>query len=175
MEESLKAPTEAMLDEAEVDEPTEAEAEELAPCSADDLPEDTEQVPPPSVEDLQKEVDTLRAELSKKEDMERRRVQEEREFRLLYPEVDMTVLPDSVWENVQKGVPLAAAYALFERIRFCTEQKAASANQANRQRAAGAIESTESDYFSPAEVRRMSASEVRANYSKIMRSMQKWH
>lgn len=33
----------------------------------------------------------------------------------------------------------------------------------------------EGDYFTPAEVRAMSAAEVKANYSKIITSMSRWH
>ena len=74
-----------------------------------------------------------------------------------------------------QGIPIAAAYALFERRRFTTEQKALEYNHANARRSSGSLEPTAPDYYSPAEVRAMSQSEVRANYDKIMRSMQKWH
>ncbi len=54
-------------------------------------------------------------------------------------------------------------------------KKASDSNADNRARSAGAVKSTETIEFSPAEVRAMSPTEVRANLSKIMRSMQKWH
>lgn len=97
------------------------------------------------------------------------------EFSALYPQVAIQSLPDSVWADVGRGIPISAAYALAERKRFCAEALAAKSNQSNKERSSGALSGTESDYFSPSEVRSMSPSEVRSNYKKIMYSMQKWH
>lgn len=107
--------------------------------------------------------------------MAERFAREGEEFRALYPETDLQNIPDSVWNDVRRGIPLAAAYALAERRHYCTELKANEYNLTNRMRSSGSLEPTEPEYFSPAEVRAMSQSEVRANYQKIMRSMQKWN
>ena len=96
------------------------------------------------------------------------------EFRTLYPDVSLKTLPDSVWEDVKKGIPLSAAYALAEKRRIYTEAIAAQSNAENQKRSTGAVLATENEYFSPSEVRAMSPDEVHANYHKIMRSMQSW-
>ncbi|MBR7099387.1 MAG: hypothetical protein IKC59_08230, partial [Clostridia bacterium] len=96
------------------------------------------------------------------------------EFRELYPGQSPDELPDEVWESVERGVPLAAAFALSERRRQRSEELARQANLENRRRSAGAIERARSGYLSPDEVRSMSRDEVRANYQSILLSMQKW-
>ncbi|MBQ8431388.1 MAG: hypothetical protein IJX28_00740 [Clostridia bacterium] len=116
----------------------------------------------------------MQKELDQRDALLRRMGQECEEFGVLYPEVSFATLPDSVWEDVRHGIPLAAAYALAERRRSHTAQSALQSNQQNATRSAGALEGTQADYFSPAEVRAMNQSEVRANYHKIMQSMQKW-
>ena len=120
------------------------------------------------------EIERLKSELARRDAQTDRFIRERAEFLELYPDADFKDLPDSVWKDVGRGVPLAAAFALFERKRFCTEQKAFAYNTLNSQRSAGGLEATPSDYYSPNEVRAMTPSEVRANYDKIMRSMQKW-
>ena len=126
-------------------------------------------------QELMNEIERLKAELAQKDAMAERLAREGEEFHALYPDANMQDLPDSVWQDVGRGIPIAAAYALFERRRYTTEQKALEYNHANARRSSGSLEPTAPDYYSPAEVRAMSQSEVRANYDKIMRSMQKWH
>ena len=96
------------------------------------------------------------------------------EFNTLYPHTPLSSLQDSVWEDVQRGIPIAAAYALEQRRREHTARSAAISNMQNASRSAGALNPTKSDYYSPDEVRAMSQSEIRANYQKIIQSMQKW-
>ena len=97
------------------------------------------------------------------------------EFCELYPDLSTEDLPDDVWESVRQGVPLSAAYALFEQRRRRTLEKAQLRNLENKQRSSGSVEGGSADYFSADEVRAMSQTEVRANYQKILLSMQKWH
>lgn len=97
------------------------------------------------------------------------------EFCELYPDVAISSLPREVWQNVGNGTSLAAAFALAEHRYALSLKKASDSNSHNRARSAGAVNSAENVEFSPAEVRAMTSSEVRANLSKIMRSMQKWH
>lgn len=127
------------------------------------------------LEQLRSELTRLQKELAEKEAFWARVGEECDEFRTLYPDTSLKALPDSVWEDVKKGIPLSAAYALAEKRRLYTEAMAAKSNTENQKRSAGAILGTESEYFSPGEVRAMSADEVHANYHKIMRSMQSWH
>ena len=127
------------------------------------------------LEQLRGELNTLRRELAKKDAYWERLGAECEEFHDLYPEVALSTLPDSVWKDVKRGIPLAAAYALAERKRALTEAFAHEQLLKNRDRSAGEVKSMENDYFSPAEVRAMSGEEVHKNYAKIMKSMQKWH
>ena len=133
-----------------------------------------EATPEEQLRQLRDELTRLRQTVAQQDAILFRMGEECLEFHTLYPETPLSALPDDVWKDVKQGVPLAAAYALAERRRAFTESLAATANQKNRQRSSGALESTEADYFSPNEVRAMTQQEVRANYQKIMRSMQKW-
>jgi len=160
------------------------ETEPCRPCVEDPaVPADPPQDPDPDSEsaetvdplDLKAEVERLRGELAARDDFLRRMGAECAEFQALYPSTPVSTLPDSVWEDVKKGIPMAAAYALAERKRALTAEKADTQNRAVSRLSAGAVEGTVPEYFSPSEVRAMSPSEVRANYKKIMRSMEKWH
>ena len=133
-----------------------------------------EATPEEQLRQLRDELTRLRQAIAKQDALLSRMGEECSEFQTLYPETPLSALPDDVWRDVKQGIPLAAAYALAERRRAFTELIAATANQKNRQRSSGSLESTEADYFSPNEVRSMTREEVRTNYQKIMRSMQKW-
>ena len=117
----------------------------------------------------------LRAELSQKDRLWERLGAECEEFGTLYPDTPLSTLPDPVWKDVARGIPLAAAYALAEKRRLYTEALAQKSNRENQARSSGALNTADADYFTPGEVRAMSADEVRTNYQKIMLSMQKWH
>ena len=97
------------------------------------------------------------------------------EFAELYPKVPLCDLPDTVWADVGRGIPVSAAYALYERRAAYTEKIAAQTNEQNRARSAGALAGGRNGFLSPAEVRAMSPAEVRKNYQTIMQSMQKWN
>jgi hypothetical protein len=98
------------------------------------------------------------------------------EFKALFPDASVSELPDSVRISVKNGVPLAAAYALYERRKAMSASAASKVNEKNSELSfavkSGKISET---YFSPNEVRQMSASEVKANYSKIIDSMSHWN
>ncbi len=128
-----------------------------------------------TLEQLRSELTALRASLAAKEALLERIGIECEEFRSLYPETPLTALSDRVWEDVGRGLPIAAAYALAERRRALTEARAKASNHENSLRSAGAVESAENNYFSPDEVRKMTPEEVRTHYQTIMRSMQSWH
>ena len=127
---------------------------------------------------LQSELKQLRDEVTAAKQMRedlRRMTNELREFQALYPEVPLSSIPDEILDGMYAGIPPAAGYALYLK-REREKQKAADRiNNANRQRSSGSLTCADADYFSPAEVRAMSQSEVRKNYQKIMQSMQKWH
>lgn len=120
---------------------------------------------------LRQELDESHAKLARMEHIEHQYA----EFCELYPDVPISSLSQDVWQSVGDGASLAAAFALAEHRRMLSLKKVADSNANNRARSAGAIGNAESVEFSPAEVRAMTSQEVRANLSKIMRSMQKWH
>ncbi|MBQ7336007.1 MAG: hypothetical protein IJW92_06005 [Clostridia bacterium] len=125
--------------------------------------------------DLRTEIARLQEKLAGQSAVLSRIESEYEEFYKLYPEIPVATLPASIWEEVQtRGTSLAAAYALAERRRVCAQEMAMQRNEENRNRSAGALKAQEAEEFSPDEVRAMSATEVRANLPKIMRSMQKW-
>lgn len=164
--------------------PAEGEGEgvEAPAISADSLPDPDPALAEPAqspqedgLEQLRGELNRLRWELATRDEMLTRIGEECEEFQRLYPEKTLSELPDGVWEDVRRGVPIAAAFALSERRRHLAEQRALASNLANGKRSSGSVGGIQNDYFSPAEVRAMSQTEVRENYQKIMRSMQKWH
>lgn len=120
---------------------------------------------------LRQALDESHARLAQMEHIERQYT----EFCTLYPNTPIDTLPEEVWQGVANGNSLAAAFALAEHRRALSQKKASDSNAFNRSRSAGAVKSAENLEFSPAEVRAMTSEEVRANLSKIMHSMQKWH
>ena len=126
------------------------------------------------LERLRSELTQLKSELSKR-DMRLEQISKEfEEFNTLYPNTSLSSLQDSVWNDVRRGIPIAAAYALAQRREEHIAKTAMISNLQNATLSSGALQPVHSDYFSPAEVRAMSQSEVRANYQKIIQSMQKW-
>lgn len=124
--------------------------------------------------ELRAELKQLRLAFTAQEARRARMESEYEEFRTLFPDASLTALPDAVWQDVAAGSSLAAAFALFERRRAHTLALAVESNARNQQRSAGALHGTDSGDLTPAEVRAMTPLEVRTNYEKIMRSMQKW-
>lgn len=128
-----------------------------------------------SMENLSSEILRLKAELEEAKNLNERISEELGEFHSLFPETDIAALPESVWEQVKSGVPLVASYALYEKKREAERRHAERINSQNAARSSGAAgKDTPSEYFSPDEVRAMSAAEVRHNYQKILNSMKKW-
>ena len=157
------APSEAAVAEVEGDIPTDVEMPEEAP-SADDIGA------------LKEELETLKFQLEQSRAMYDKFHAECLEFSSLYPDVPLSSIPDKIWESTRAGIPLAAAYALSEKKESVAKAKAININSKNNERSSGALNSSGSEeYFSPAEVKAMSAAEVRANYAKIITSMSKWH
>ena len=141
-----------------------------------DLPTaDEETIEPVSeVEVLRARVAELEATLSEREQLAERMTRECEEFEAYFPEISLRSLPESVWTQVHAGVPLAAAYALYER--GLQNQKKKAEEQAARAKncSVGLPAAGEEHYFSPAQVRAMSRREVRENYDRIFESMRHW-
>ena len=98
-------------------------------------------------------------------------------FRSLFPDVKGDEIPQEVWDCVEKGESLSAAYALFAVKQYREEERVSRINEENGKKAPPPIEggTAEGDYFSPEAVKNMSRSEIRKNYDKILSSMEKWN
>ena len=132
---------------------------------------DDPETPAGELEKLRQELTDLKTELQNLH-----RTQEEcAEFAELFPDTPIDKLPDAVWEDVGRGIPVSAAYALFERRSARAKQIAEEVNLQNRFRSPGALGSARSGFLTLSEVRSMSPAEVRKNYQRILQSMQKWN
>ena len=161
MNETMENITEELLEEI-----TEEVTEEV---NVEEAPEEDTQV-------LKDEIEALKLQLEESRSMFDRFHGECMEFSSLYPNVPLSTIPDSIWASVRAGVPLAAAYALAEKKERLAREKAMDVNSKYNERSSGALNASKTeDFFTPAEVRAMSAAEVRANYAKIITSMSKWH
>lgn len=129
------------------------------------------------------ELDTLRAEvaelrelLARKEREQADALREIEDFHRLFPHVPVQQIPDSVWTSRGRGIPLNAAYALYEQETRAARQWAEQINQKNASLSAGrAGVNAASEYFSPDEVRAMTPKQVRQHYKTIRESMKKWN
>ncbi|MBO7249740.1 MAG: hypothetical protein J6V42_00510 [Clostridia bacterium] len=127
-------------------------------------------------EALKAEIESLKAELDIRSKVRERYVAEFREFSEIFGKDTLDNVPESVWERVEAGVPLAAAYALYEKKNALLLEKAEAVNKKNAAMTTGEINNaTVSGFFSPSEVKAMSAKEVRKNYDLIIESMKKWN
>lgn len=96
------------------------------------------------------------------------------EFRALYPDVRREQLPDEVWEATRGGLPLEAAYALYERRQALLRKDAERVNRRNADGGWGRADAATEGFLSPDEVRAMSPTEVRKHYARIVESMKHW-
>ena len=124
--------------------------------------------------DLNAELDALRHRLEVAERTAREISAGWREFTELYPDADISSLPDSFNADIERGIPPAAAYALELRRREVRRAKIEAADRRAREMSSGRINSTDDALYSPDEVRAMPPSEVRKNMEKIRRSMKSW-
>ena len=131
-----------------------------------------------SIEELTAEIKLLKEQIEKLEELKKaqnRILAEIGDFVALFPEIPIEEIPDTVWESVKQGAPLAASYALYEKRMVAEAKRIAEINAKNAKKSPGAAgKDTAGEYFSPEDVRRMSRAEVHANYSKIKDSMKKW-
>ena len=98
-------------------------------------------------------------------------------FHELFPEVKAEAIPGEVWDQVEAGQSLTAAYA----VHFVKAMKEAARiekrNAENEKAAPPPVrhDGKEESYFSPEAVSAMSREEVRKNYQEILRSMDHWN
>ncbi len=98
-------------------------------------------------------------------------------FRQLFPDVKADEIPQEVWDSVEEGQSLSAAFALHFVKKMREEEHIRRVNEENGKKAPPPVEGQEasSDYFSPEAVKSMSRKEIRKNYDKILSSMEKWN
>lgn len=168
IEETEENPTETVEEPEEIHEET-VEEVEIEPESSDEA---EISAPEPEISEEIEEKPSRIAEFEQKEAIER----EYDEFKRLFPGVSIKDLPETVREAVNSGVPLAAAYALFEKRRAAEFADAENVNLRNSELSAGSVKEAVSNeiYYSPREVREMSPDEVHKNFSDILRSMNHW-
>lgn len=143
--------------------------------SIDTIPEETVAEEVATEEpDPRAEIEDLRARLERAERTAREITAGWREFTELYPDADISSLPDSFSAALERGIPPAAAYALELRRRDVARSRMAEADRKARELSSGRINEAEDSLYSPAEVRAMKPAEVRKNIEKIRRSMKSW-
>lgn len=155
-----------------IDEELPSLEEEQAP----DIPEEEPSIEIEDIKALKEQLASLQLQLEESRAMYDKFHADCMEFSQLYPSVSLSSIPDSIWDSVRSGVPLAAAYALAEKKESLAKTRAENVNSKNKSLSSGSLNTAKSEeFFTPAEVRAMSAPEVRANYAKIIASMSKWH
>lgn len=98
-----------------------------------------------------------------------------KQFRALFPNVDAGDIPDSVWADMEKGIPLAHAYALYALAGEQDNAYAMTVNDRNDRAALPAVsEGADEGELSMDEVSNMSTAAVKKNFPKILRSISKW-
>ena len=128
------------------------------------------------LEIMKKELEALRRELDEKKNAFERIGREFGEFYEIFPDTKIESIPDSVWESVKSGIPLSAAYALYEKKTSSRSALAERINEKNSVTSTGSVgRNTVENFYTPDEVRAMTRSEVRKNYSQIIESMKKWN
>ncbi len=173
-------PLEATATEANIDSET---REEATPLSTEETAEEdtahgseTEGSGNDELTRLREEVKALKASLEQRQNETTEAMRELEEFHRLFPDISVRQIPDEVWKQVEEGLPLRAAYALYEKESRLAVYRAEAVNKRNAAQAAGKIGGGASvDYFSPDEVRAMSQRQVRDNYTTIRESMKKWN
>lgn len=155
------------------------ELEAVEALEAEDSSECVENESSDEISLLRAELDALRTELSKREELDKahsRMNVELAEFSEYFPETELTSIPDEIWEKVKSGASLAATYALFIRKSEREQKKIGDFNEKNRRMSAGSLMMGESEkYYSPAEVKKMTPAQVKSNYDDIIASMKHWN
>ncbi len=133
-------------------------------------------------EDQPDELEMLRArnaelekEIADRKGLSMRLEKEISEFSEMFPDVPLTEIPDDIWDEVKRGLPLSASYARHERKRQIAQRKADEANKNAMEKSSGSVSGTTDHYFTADQVRKMTASEVKKNYSHIINSMKHWN
>ncbi len=173
---SVQSTFEPPIDQTPQEMLTPSASPESQPSPSDEAMTDQEEsASAEELSSLRAEVARLQEELAKKDREQEKALREIGEFNRLFPDIAIKQVPDSVWEMVKDGIPLSAAYALYEKRSTLSHMHAEEINRRNASLSAGkAGKDTAGEYFSPEEVRAMSQKQVHQNYQKIMESMKSW-
>ncbi len=117
----------------------------------------------------------LRKALEERKSISERLEGEIGEFSEMFPDVPLSEIPDEIWNEVKKGLPLSASYARHERKRTLSQMKADEANKNAIEKSSGSVTGASDHYFTADQVRKMTAAEVKKNYSHIINSMKHWN
>ena len=147
------------------------EAASMEEVSAEEV--STEEAPINDLALIREELAALRALVTEQKRVAAEPVVTET-FRALYPGIGEADIPDAVLEEARGGLPLEAAYALYERRESLRRRAAEEANRKNAGNSWGKTEGGGDGFLSPDEVRKMSPSEVHRNYQQILSSMKHW-
>ena len=158
------------MDELQTTAPETSEQTENTTPPEETIGTDTRQTPDEASE-LRAEIDRLQGEITRLTELQNRRGRELDEFCTLFPNVSPADLPTEVRQQIDSGVPLAAAYALYEK-REALRRENGKKNAEHSWH--GMKDSVGGEYYSPSEVRSMSQKEVHKNYKKIIESMKHW-
>lgn len=132
-------------------------------------------------EEIAKELDGARE--SRKEQRRQSRIEksnaeaaeEIKKFRELFPDVAADSIPESVWEEVQQGIPLSHAYALYRIGEDSLSRYAEDINSKNSRRGAVAYSDGATEpVFTKELVEKMSGKDVKNNYKSILKAMKNW-
>ena len=128
-----------------------------------------------SYDELMARISELEELLSAREEKLAKARAEREYFCRVFPDVNPDLLPDEVNSQHESGVPLAAAYALYEKIKQNELRAAEEANIKNALSLNGSVSGSLGEaYFSADEVKKMSSDQVKKNLSGILRSMKHW-
>lgn len=128
------------------------------------------------LERLREEIRTLNESIAEKQAQTEKISAELGAFAEYFPDVELKSIPEEVWNEVKSGNSLAASYALYTHKTKQSERIMREQNEKNAYFSAGRVgKNTANEYFTPDDVKKMSGSEVKANYSKIIASMKKWN
>lgn len=114
-------------------------------------------------------------ESKRKSDRESRLSEDIRRFRTLFPEVKAEDIPECVWADMEGGIPLPYAYALYVLAGDGDRAYAETVNERNGKKAPPPVtEGADEGEISMEEVANMSSAAVKKNFPKILRSIAKW-
>jgi hypothetical protein len=96
-------------------------------------------------------------------------------FRELFPDTSAEEIPDSVWAEVENGIPLAHAFALYTVTQQSINALAEEVNRRNGNASAAAtLESASEPVFTKEAVEKMSQKDIKSNYKNILKAMKSW-